>query len=330
MTSYTPPLSHSRYAFTMMLGNKVMMVLDNQMKYKWKLFKKVEEVLIEGDAQIFGGYVRDSIIHDTYAKKFYETTADASKYAVADFEPETALRNTLPTDIDCLLPEGKVQDLLKALKKVCHLKFTFMHDCHTYFQNLYYRGMSHNRYTVTYKIPKELDINPLLYGTFHLDIMTYPDSMQVSLPLSPIDFACNSLMQTKDGYSLMKYRAYRALDKLRELGEVIEDIINKRAVTGPSIVTKARVDKMVEKGWTVTSGHVTIIPQVAYAGHCLICHEGFTAEGYKMACCDGHYHRKCLYMAMKTGPAAMEASGKCLMCRAAVHVNAVDVSLVAE
>lgn len=315
-------------SFAIMAGNKVIMVLGNQMKYKWKLFKKVEAVLIEQDARIFGGYVRDSIIHDTYAKKFYDTTTDSNKYCEQDFEPETALRNTLPTDIDCVLPESKLLAVERALRKVCHLRFKFRHDCDTYFQNLYYRGMSHYRYMVTYKLPKELDINPLVYGTFHVDIMTYPDTMNVKLPLSPIDFLCNSLVQAKGGYSLMSYQSLRPLDKLKELGTVIEDIVNKVALVGFSTVGPARVDKMLQKGWTIKSPHVTIMPGVQYDGHCLICHEGFTQDGCKLRCCDGHYHRKCLHEAMNTGPAAMVHTNKCLMCRGPLRLFASDISVV--
>lgn len=75
----------------------------------WKLKKDVAESVLTAQGIVFGGYVRDSIIHDYYSEKYYkqclkdkinsmETTL---RYNDPDFYPDLFNRTLIPDDIDC-------------------------------------------------------------------------------------------------------------------------------------------------------------------------------------------------------------------------------------
>lgn len=97
-------------------------VTVNLCKLQYTLMKEIASELVAEGGTIFGGYVRDMMIHDHYAALFYEKyegTTDSEKYSDPTFDPETMARLLVPKDIDVFFLEKKsqVHQILDRLKK---------------------------------------------------------------------------------------------------------------------------------------------------------------------------------------------------------------------
>lgn len=97
----------------------------------WKLKKDLADTIMRSRGLIFGGYVRDSILHDYFSEKYYKACLDQKvtpaetciRYNDPEFFPEYNLRTLIPDDIDCFF-ENK--DHLKAFENALMLKkYTF-------------------------------------------------------------------------------------------------------------------------------------------------------------------------------------------------------------
>lgn len=86
-----------------------------------------DTVLKRGNSVIFGGYLRDKIIHDNAAQKFYDIMHNDGQgtYSIAELTakyndktllPELSDRFLCPSDIDCIMPHSSIDDLLDAFK----------------------------------------------------------------------------------------------------------------------------------------------------------------------------------------------------------------------
>lgn len=120
-------------------------------KERYLLLRVIERAILSAGAKIFGGYLRDMILHHQGAKNFFdsdEVLADPSKkssYADPNVHPSSFKdRNTYPNDIDCFVEtEGKVDDVVQKIKdtissvKVVHVSSNSCYTHHPEF-SLYY------------------------------------------------------------------------------------------------------------------------------------------------------------------------------------------------
>lgn len=98
------PIHIHRYRQTQALTNIDMdfsqkTVTINLCKLLYTLMKEIASELVAQGGIIFGGYVRDMMIHDHYTALFYEKyegTRDAMKYSDLTFDPETTARLLVP------------------------------------------------------------------------------------------------------------------------------------------------------------------------------------------------------------------------------------------
>ena len=123
----------------------------------WKVRLDIMQALIESEACIFGGAVRDWVLHDTHAKAFYDATnADSpedlqAKYDDPTWLPECSGRTTLPTDIDATLKFPYVSKWFDAMHaKKYHMKRVFIRPAKTYLPDLTAEAgdFMHHRYEV--------------------------------------------------------------------------------------------------------------------------------------------------------------------------------------
>ena len=95
-------------------------------KEKYLLFKATERELVKMGFTIFGGYVRDMILHQHGAQRFYENVFGEQRSKYTDpsvHESSFRDRNTYPRDIDCFWPnsegfEGILDELSRKIRGV--------------------------------------------------------------------------------------------------------------------------------------------------------------------------------------------------------------------
>jgi hypothetical protein len=93
-------------------------------KNAWKMMSVLKKLILEQNGMIFGGFVRDSIIHDHFAQLYYkhclsndiEYDVKHSQYSNPLFVPTTADRLIVPSDIDCFMTEAEYVKFFSSAK----------------------------------------------------------------------------------------------------------------------------------------------------------------------------------------------------------------------
>lgn len=169
---------------------------------------------------------------------------------------------------------------------------------------------------------------PIKSTSFTIDLMVSQDGIYYEPPFGHLDFECNGLLMTQGGIRLSKTLAYTwdmCPIKYNEVyNRILEDILHYRAVmVHRENVYSYRIKKMVQKGWAITNFHtvqyMNVPKEKAYDGYCLICQDTLPSKHYKMKCCDARFHAKCLVRTVTEGVAAMNYTGKCVMCKNSDH-----------
>jgi hypothetical protein len=303
----------------------------------WKLMSKIRDIILDNNGMIFGGYVRDMIIHDYFATQFYDEVEDnddrVHRYADPTFSPETFDRTCVPYDIDFFIHEDdfeQFKDDVEEQSFKMHVKF--VRDPRDYFFNFDITSnttLRHRRVYISpnlFKIEEEIRKIPINMSilkdavanmkrnlpSIKLDIIT--SGVKVLEPFfSPIDFDCNALYMTKHGMSvsskLVYDRKYDFLEKNRILNEIIENITEKRTEfrSPPAFRSK----KLLDKGWTIFDSSITTIIDDSYEGYCIICHDQLKGLHIKSQCCDCRFHAECLVKTIQQS----KDNTKCIMCK---------------
>lgn len=265
---------------------------------------------------IFGGYVRDTLIHNHNADKFYGGLDEDDPrniqdvYMDTEYSPETKDRLLLPSDIDCYMTSRDMEKLLCNLKHSPRyvLKKRIDRTCGS--ENSKYVGnvsgaplgimlthaeigLAHNP---LYESILPYDIRSL---TVHLDILHAPALEGKEPPFGDLDFECNCLVMDKSMNirlssnlsCMLGIRAYPT-SQHKKLCEVIEDTINWRAV----LVSKAnfeRASKMAQKGWRIKENNLSLSVSEE-EDVCPICFDSVAEQlRIKPDCCNAKYHPRC-------------------------------------
>ena len=85
-------------------------------RIKYKNIMHIASIILEQNGTIFGGFVRDKIAHDHFAKLFYEKGGSNQDYANRKKDHSTVRRLINPKDIDCYF--NKKENLDKFIEKV--------------------------------------------------------------------------------------------------------------------------------------------------------------------------------------------------------------------
>lgn len=303
----------------------------------WKMMSKIKDIILDNDGMIFGGFVRDSILHDHFAQEFYRLAEEAEEedhgnvcfgdYCEPCVLPETWERTTVPSDIDFYIPEQKLEEFKKSLvENRFRINSKFVRDPRTYFQNFDNKKdntMRHHRLYISpdLKSVKEelanlfIDVSAIkqMLGNMRLpfiklDIIT--SSKNITEPFfSPVDFECNALYLTKHGISMAEsLSGFDIVEKTRKIINICDDITKKQ--TKLVNAQGFRTRKLVEKGWTIYDNNITTIMDDSYEGYCIICHDSVEELHIKSQCCDCRFHPNCLAKSIIYGNMK-----NCVMCK---------------
>lgn len=135
----------------------------NFKRLSWKLKKHVAKLILNTGGIIFGGYVRDAIIHDHYSDKYYTKCSEdmvssvdiISRYNDETFYPEYKERMLIPEDIDCFFKTTQTLNSFEQLlfrEKFCLTKVFTRKDAMDYIPrlNVPANSLSHIRYKITH------------------------------------------------------------------------------------------------------------------------------------------------------------------------------------
>lgn len=171
-----------------------------------------------------------------------------------------------------------------------------------------------------------------------LDIMIlqnmHPHTIQPDPPFGNIDFECNGLILDGFGIRLSRNLYPQIENPIKRhllLERVLSDIIEKKAVSCNEKPCRRRFNKMLDKGWQLSSKCILSIipsryPELHYEGTCIICLQNVPlhANHYKLKCCDARYHIHCLHNAYVMGSSSIMKTKECPMCRTIMDTDIVN------
>ena len=282
-------------------------------RLRWQMLQEIQIAILESGGIIFGGFVRDKILHDHFADAFYlsmEQETDRHK-RLANVSrgydnPEIHAaswpwRAIMPHDVDVAITTDKIPGMKAALERegfvvkqefettasiYCDNPHAQAHEIkHTrFYVELQMHRLIHRYTSVNAQIPK-IKLDVLHKGAF--------EAREV-IPFGTIDFECNSLVLKPDNsYDLMNSPMLcNPLHKAKKIAEIIKDITELRAVAVKP--ASYRTSHMLGKGFVVTNGVITLEPAVSGngngdgndnvgdnngIGNCIICQESLEVGG---------------------------------------------------
>lgn len=294
----------------------------NYGKLQWRFASAVAKQAM-GIGYVFGGFVRDSVIHDHGAKAFFMKMKDAKdtdvNYNDPDCEPSTYDdRMLLPSDIDIVMDTRDVPEYIARLKACGYqVRSIFSRSFSKYAGDMMDSSMIHNKYAVRVKA------HPLIAVEFapsiSIDVIHRSNFVfeEVFNPLYA-DFECNTLCINKDGNIMTSItRGMGPMDAFNKTQEIIKDCVARKAVSVSP--TKLRIEKMIEKGYYI-QGPVNSVFKPSADECCILCHDKIDEGGVcvKNNCCSGVYHLKCYVSTTKDAVTMYNNVSNCMMCRKAL------------
>lgn len=285
-------------------------------KVVWKMMMEIKRSIQNVGGFIFGGMVRDQIIHDHHATCFYDSIVGKNFididgiYSDPNYLPEHSDRCIVPEDIDCFMTTTQLKKLYETELKTKNYSVRIKKDqqANLYFLKENVTELQHTKLEIKFCVNKILE-SELSTSKYRVNVdVIHTDNPAIDMyeRLSAnFDFECNSLILTPgENYRLCASmnNYISAAEKSRKIVDIIEDIKMKKAKILPDLhkVPSYRVAKMYHKGWTIEGRSFHTIKQsIPYDGHCLICHEtiGTDVQHVKDKHCDARFHPKC-YVSM--------------------------------
>ena len=305
---------------------------------------KVAEVILDHGI-IFGGYVRDTIIHNHFAQLFYDSEQDTSAselnvlYKDPNYKPETNLRLLLPQDIDCYMTSTAFEKLVTKLSKHPDMKVKRRVDLvapNKYIMNRHgiplglmlsrmEIGLSHNPMYAEY-IPDEMRSMKV-----YLDILHAPDLERKEPPFGCMDFECNCLVMDKGfnlrlsaPFSAFHFMACLPINKHNKLQQVIDDITQLKAI--PVVLADFdRACKLAMKGWCIQEDTAKLYKNKSNEEDeheiCPICCDHINVDQLELKnnCCNSRYHPSCFGKYANTLSHALSELS-CPTCRTRINI----------
>lgn len=212
----------------------------NLRKIEYKMMLRVVSILLERGVVIFGGYVRDKLIHDHHAEAFYEKSQSGKKYNDPLFDPDTVLRLMVPKDIDAFLKGGEteVAELLEDIRKEGFRVSTRV------VRSIYFEEKNVKQQAVTVSTANDFGI-PNVSVLMDLLHSTQDD---IEPPFGRLDMLCNGFLLDKNGIRLSSQTGTRldylgAFARRKAENEIIEKILKLKT----DFAVPAEEDTSMEK-----------------------------------------------------------------------------------
>lgn len=247
-------------------------------KNRYMLMCEVAELAVSRGGEVFGGFVRDFLLHEHAAKEYHMNgTESEDRFLVpSDLDIRFDTRDALESFKYELTGKGSYK--IKLIRGSSYSTVTFEVSLFIQIKENYTHPVS--RMLIRNKF---MEYDKLIPGcNFTMDVV-------VSTEKKVLDFECNGLVMNSNGIQLGPElsNGLSPIGKYRRFQQVKDDILNKRAVC-VNFVNK-RWDKMDEKGWTLVG---EFIHKTKSGDECIICQEA--NSDYNLGCCNARYHKACL------------------------------------
>jgi hypothetical protein len=303
--------------------------------FKHFLYKILCDVLLSaGKGYIYGGLIRDNILHDYMAEQFYEKNYGSTfdVYNDPKIDKETSLRTLVPTDIDVLFHTH--QNYEYFLTKIRLLGYIINYGSS---EDGYITPQKEGELCSRFKLEITSNVgirdlnsdNPRFIDKDFVSLFIIVDVTIAGVYVPSYDFLCNSLILSRDGFVFREAHVFDSVksfikDKETHLEHVkaieeqihrMEAVIMSEHFNTSPVPLKHRVLKMVRKGWLIkyVDSHRSdrfLVQRDDDEDCCIVCREKFTEvadvpgmhklyDGFKFSCCSAVYHPVCLIELLK-------------------------------
>ena len=269
----------------------------NLNEIKYKMMKTLESIILGFDGIIFGGYVRDTYIHNHYAQKFYENSENI-KYSNPENDLDTKNRLLVAKDIDVFLKGNNIQTLYD--------KFTAsgFHVISKETKTMYFDNKE------IFQQKSDIRLNNMnLYGmpnvTVSLDVL-YTTNDTIEPCFGKLDLMCNCLIMYKNGIRLSTQTGTE-LDntisytrKMLEM-EILNDILQLKTDIAKSLEERSIKDRKLQflrafnmqlKGWKINNCIYEVKTELNKLV-CDLCDQLLSKKYVHLNCCGCKVHTQC-------------------------------------
>ena len=252
---------------------------------QWLCFKNALVACLNQGAIVYGGAVRDLMLHNIHAKLFIQEHSNVD-YSDVDVSPDTIDRLVIPHDIDCLIGEKESHLLVEYFNRSNFLKIDQVKD--VYFNNEKNINYKHIKLNVLYIRTTLIFVK--------IDMIVQLNTNKLKMPYMNLDFDVNGLILTSYGIGLNEYMnmtgqddGLNSIENASRLHGILDNIRQKKAFTIHGCAPHRYV-KMRNYGWNITfvSKLFRYYFREDYEGDCIICKDKITdcSVNYKGCKCD--------------------------------------------
>ena len=253
------------------------------LKMNWNCSMIVLKLCVEYNGIVYGGAVRDLMLHNSHEKEFLKTHRNAD-YSDDTIGTDTLGRLVIPKDIDCLMKGDDSKKLIDYLMSQYFVKVREVNN--VYFTNANYKhlkiGIIFHKNAPSVKI----DLIVQRYG-------------EITMPYMNLDFDVNGLILHSGGFGLNDFLRRDPIWNADRLQEILHNIRMKKAVAMEGCPLYM-YSKMHAYGWDIefTSSIFNCYVGEPYDGECIICKEKIPVDtccvNYKACKCDLRTCLKCM------------------------------------
>lgn len=285
----------------------------NLNKVKYMMMDKLAKILIANDVIIFGGFVRDRIIHDHFATKFLANQHNlVDNFDDEHCDPDTNARLLIPKDIDCFLRGD--QDAVDNLYNI--LRNENFHVVPFTSRKQYFDDVEINQQKVIVKILNGKEIGLPYNMSINLDVLFCVDE-KLKPPFGKLDLECNAFIMTNEGVILSNqtgtfldkmdplFRKRHELNILQKMlcfeADVALFSCEKVFKSKDKMIRFNRMISMQNRGWKINNQVYSIINNPGQV-ICDVCRKELDSKQViKLKCCGKYLHKSCLIIHIRVG-----------------------------
>ena len=316
---------------------------ERQLLDKYNLFKKrnyfihymskriCDAILsVSADTVIYGGFIRDNLLHDHMATLFYRTFETFEDYNNPKIDKKTMFRTLVPQDIDVLFHRRRDYEILCLALKAMSFEVVIDSRKHYPYTPDDNGDLTIERFKV--KVYSNMDLQQLKSHIRLQDMEFMKTYVCLDVTINGIyrhtnsDFLCNSLRMNSTGivsntpffFDSVHDMIEQQRLKVESTIKVKDQISRMEAYCSLShhilnVPDLHRIVKMYEKGWRVMIDTTFKFGQIINSVEdcCSICREDFIEianvpgvhrlyNGVKFDCCSAVYHPLCLMKTLTT------------------------------
>lgn len=341
-------------------------LFQEQNYYRYILSRRIVDAVlsVSADAVIYGGYIRDNILHQHMSKSFYSRYSLFEDYNNPSVDIATLFRTLVPNDIDILFVRQRDYEVFSLALKAMNMTVELDDVVPPYKTD-----KTDTAITSRYKLKVFSDLNlqqlklkpRLMNADFAHTYVMLDVTVRCCQTIRHRDFKCNSLRMNANGlinelenqalfYESVEDMVERQLLILKNFEEIKGQICRMEShcfyqngyLDLPELY---RIELMFEKGYRFMIKHQVIEEELSQIidkcdDCCAICRDDIVPiadvpgvhklyNGLKFSCCSAVYHAKCLKTVFESPLLRTDwehmRGYKCIQCRETIFEFMNDV-----